>query len=104
MPEQPTNPVQYRLGQPVRYLTHPRDAFVTGFFMNQPEPSDPEANLFLTGYNIDQYPHLLIAPGTPDPTLYFAIEIGFSGSFVQVEVRREVLAPLQTETSSECSE
>ncbi len=96
MPAQPANPIQYRLGQQVRYLTHPRNAEITGFFMNQPEPSDPEANLFLTRYNIDQYPQLLIAPGTPDPALYFAIEIGFTGSFVQVEVRREELEPITT--------
>lgn len=93
MPAQPANPIQYRLGQPVRYLTHPRNAEITGFFMNQPEPSDPDANLFLTRYNIDQYPQLLIAEGTPNPDLYFAIEIGFAGSFVQVEVRRDEIEP-----------
>jgi len=96
MSAQPANPIQYWIGQQVRYLTHPRNAEITGFFMNQQDPEDPDCNLFLTTRNIDQYPQLLIAPGKPDPMLYFAIEIGFRGSFVQVEVRREELEPLVT--------
>jgi len=92
----PPNFVRYRLGQRVRYLTHHCDAKITGFMMNQPEPEDPESNLFLTQYNINLFPNLLVAPLIPDPQQYHSLEIGFlhTGSFCHFEVHARELEPL----------
>ncbi|MDK9699085.1 MAG: hypothetical protein OEM52_02895 [bacterium] len=91
-----TNTTQYRLGQRVCYLTHNCDAEIIGFFMNDMEPSDPEANLHLTRDNIDRFPEMLLDLIAPDPARYFAIEIRFfhPGSFCSFEVRPDELQPI----------
>jgi len=98
----PPTGVRYQLGQRVRYLTHNCDAEITGFFMNHPEPTDTEANLFLTHDNIDRFPAMLVAPRTPDPLQYHALELRFfhPGSFCRFEVKPNELQPLTEEIPS----
>ena len=102
MSNQPSNPPRFHLGQRVRYLTHHCDAEITGFFMNEIDPTDPEAHLFLTPTNIEQFPEFLLAVITPNPKFYSAIEIRFlrPGSFCHFEVRPDELQPLTEETAS----